>query len=110
MALKLPALPSLQGVEVTTVVVGVAVILIVTYELIQQLPSAQQVQSWLWVPNANDTTGDPNSIGDTSEANLAGMGAIGWGLNIVNHIFAGIPQSLVNEIIGEPWKPGDTGS
>lgn len=107
MALKLP---SIQGVEVTTIVVGVAVSLIVLYELFQQLPNGAQVEKAFFVPDPNDTTGDPNSIGDTSEANLASMGAIGWGLNIFNHVFAGIPQSLVNTMYGEAWKPGDTGS
>lgn len=51
-------------------------------------------------PDPNDTTGDPNSIGDTSTAAYSGLGILGNLGNAVNQALGGVPQSLGNGIGG----------
>jgi len=60
--------------------------------------SGQPVQ--LAISDPNDSTGDPNSVGDTSQAAYAGNGAIGSIGNIVNQALGGIPQSIGTAIAG----------
>jgi hypothetical protein len=52
----------------------------------------------LGAPDPTDTTGNPNSVGDTSQSAYAGNGFFGWIGNITNQLTAGIPQSIGNEI------------
>jgi hypothetical protein len=52
---------------------------------------------WLF-PDPNDTEGNPNSIGDTSQSGYAGNGALGSLANIINQALSGIPQSVGNSI------------
>src|SRR5271156_1368327 len=49
-------------------------------------------------PDPNDTSGDPNSVGDTSSAAYAGNGGLGVLGNAGNKILGGIPQSIGNSI------------
>lgn len=56
------------------------------------------------IPDPNDTTGDPNSIGDTSSAAYAGNGIFGVLGNIFNKLFGGLPQSIGNNL--QNYTPG----
>jgi hypothetical protein len=80
-------------------IVGVVII----YEVLKPKdPNGQPsaVARALGVPDPTDTTGDPNSLGDTSSAAYAGAGVFGWLGNVTNQAFGGTLQSLGNSIGG----------
>lgn len=80
-------------------IVGVVVV----YELLKPSDPNGQPSAFaraVGVPDPTDTTGDPNSIGDTSSAAYAGNGVFGWLGNITNKAFGGTLQSLGNSIGG----------
>lgn len=73
------------------------VAVVVIYEASQNLPSltpGSSLATALGIPDPNDTTGDPNSLGDTSSAAYAGGGILGWLGNVFNKGSGGIFQSL----------------
>lgn len=51
-----------------------------------------------FAPDPNDTTGNPNSVGDTSQSAYAGNGVLGALGNFFNQALGGIPQSIGNTI------------
>jgi hypothetical protein len=53
-----------------------------------------------FAPDANDTEGNPNSVGDTSSSAYAGNGILGALGNAVNQALGGIPQSIGTAIGG----------
>jgi hypothetical protein len=82
--------------ETGWLVIGIVVV-VVAYEVLKPKGDGEQpspIALALGVPDPTDTTGDPNSIGDTSSAVYAGNGALGWLANVSNKAFGGIWQSL----------------
>jgi hypothetical protein len=87
-----------ETVKLGLCVVGVYVVYNL-YTYLTQPNNQGNPFSWLF-PDPNDSTGDPNSVGDTSQAAYAGNGAIGSIGNIVNQALGGIPQSIGTAIAG----------
>lgn len=85
-----------ETVKLGLIVVGVWVAYNI-YSYLTQPGNDGNPFGWL-VPDPNDTEGNPNSIGDTSQSAYAGNGALGGLANIVNQSLAGLPQSLGNSI------------
>jgi hypothetical protein len=63
-------------------------------------PNSQGNPLGFFFPDPNDSAGNPNSIGDTSQAAYAGNGALGSIGNIVNQALGGLPQSLGTAVAG----------
>ena len=78
----------------TLVLIGVGAF--VAYNLYRHIENGNNP----FVPDPNDTTGDPNSPGDTSQAAYSGFGVLGSIGNIVNQALGGLPQTLGNNIAG----------
>jgi hypothetical protein len=82
--------------ETGWLIIGIVVV-VVAYEFLKPSGDGSQpsaLAKGLGIPDPTDTTGDPNSIGDTSSAVYAGNGLLGWAGNVMNQAFGGIPQSL----------------
>jgi hypothetical protein len=79
-------------------IVGVVVL----YEFLKPNPNGQPsaFARAVGVPDPTDTTGDPNSWGDTSTAAYAGTGVFGWLGNVTNQATGGALQSLGNSLGG----------
>lgn len=100
---------SLQKIDQTGWLILAIVGTVVVYELYENLRqqpngSPGSLAHAFGVPDPNCTTGDPNSIGDTSEAAYAGSGIFGVLGNIFNKLFGGLPQSLGNNL--QNYTPG----
>jgi hypothetical protein len=91
---------SLKAVDQTGWLVITVVGIIIVYEVFKPSgnSSPNAVLSALGFPDPNDTTGDPNSIGDTSSSAYAGASALGWLANIANKLTGGVLQSTGNAI------------
>ena len=96
---------NLKQIDQTGWLIIAAVGIIVVYEIATNLEtqpngSPSALGAALGVPDPNDTTGDPNSAGDTSSAAYAGYGILGWLGNIFNKASGGVLQSAGNAIGG----------
>jgi hypothetical protein len=85
-------------------IIGIAGV-VVLYEISTAFGDNNNGNSWLQnllgIPDPTDTTGNPNSIGDTSSAAYAGSGIFGWLGNVVNKASGGVLQSAGNSIGGQ---------
>jgi hypothetical protein len=77
---------------------GVAVILLYEYASNSNAGGNNPLQNALGIPDPTDTTGNPNSIGDTSSAAYAGSGVFGWLGNLFNKASGGLLQSAGQSI------------
>lgn len=76
---------------------GIAVLVVY---VVYNLYTAVQAGVLSLKPDANDTQGNPNSVGDTSQAAYAGNGIFGILGNLANQASGGILQSAGNALGG----------
>ncbi len=75
-------------------IIGVAgVIVLYEYASAGNQGGNNWLQNALGIPDPTDTTGNPNSVGDTSSAVYAGAGIFGWLGNLANQATGGVLQS-----------------
>jgi hypothetical protein len=88
--------------ETGWLIIGIVVVVVV-YEVLKPKGDGagnSALANALGLPDPTDTTGDPNSIGDTSSAVYAGNGIFGWLGNIMNQASGGLLQSAGTAIGG----------
>jgi hypothetical protein len=89
-------LPSLSTIDQTGWLIIGVIVVVAAYEFLSPSGDGEQpspLARALGVPDPTDTTGNPNSIGDTSSSLYAGTGVFGWLGNIFNQASGGLLQS-----------------
>ena len=87
---------TLGEIDETGWLVLAIVVVVVVYEVFKPKGDGSQNSAFanaIGIPDPTDTTGDPNSIGDTSSSVYAGNGIFGWLGNIANQATGGVLQS-----------------
>jgi hypothetical protein len=89
-----------QTLDKTAQLALIAVGVYIAWNVYQWLtnPSGSNGLGNPFIPDPNDTAGNPNSVGDTSQAAYAGNGVLGGLANLMNQALGGIPQSIGNSI------------
>jgi hypothetical protein len=96
-------LPSLSTIDETGWLILGIIVVVVAYEVLSPSGDGSQpspIARALGVPDPTDTTGDPDTWGDTSSAAYAGTGVFGWLGNIFNKASGGVLQSAGNSLGG----------